>query len=143
MSDKDNSGCGTWATTAKYAEFDAPAVFFGRAEPHQDCSWRLVSRRRKEWLRSLQRDQLVLVVDDHGNVWKTRVKALRPAVRSRSKRDLEPQLWLHGHGSSYSPSRVWDVRRTFAALAGGLPGVRLANTATTPMRTQSVTAAVI
>lgn len=88
----------------EHTEFRSPATLIGRGAPHRSALWRDVPYRRQVWLRSLKPGDAVHVLDDYGNVHATTVRGFQPRKHRRS---LEPQVWLYGHGSSYSAARIF------------------------------------
>lgn len=92
------------------AEFHSPAVLVGSTQHFRSCLWKSVTASRKTWLKNLQTDDEVFVIDDYGNVYQTSVRAVKTI--ERSTRSMEPRIWLNGHSACYAAARMYpDMKR--------------------------------
>ena len=88
--------------------FDAPAKRVGTGPRALSALWSSIGWRRKRWLRDLKTGAEVEVIDDDGAIYQTTVRGQRP-VTFEGRRHPEPQLWLHGHLSSFAAARIYPL----------------------------------
>lgn len=87
-------------------QFAPPARFVGFYRRTLSALWDEIRPERQEWLLQLEVGASVLVVDDYGHVFGTRVRAMQ--IHQVAGEPM-PQLWLEGHVAAYSAARVFPA----------------------------------